>query len=97
MRGYIALVKTVPGGGYKAIFPDLPGCRASGRSVEDALSRAKEALKTHGALLRRRGETMPPPRPSDEVYKIAASHGAIAGACLELRDISMRARLNGMA
>lgn len=94
MRGYIALVMTVPGGGYKAIFPDLPGCRASGRSVEDAMSRARVALKTHAAQMHRRGLPMPAPRPSADVVDESAKHGAVAGACLELRDVSLRARLD---
>lgn len=93
MRGYIAIVKTVPGGGYKAVFPDLPGCRASGRTVEDALARAKTALKAHGAQMIRRGLPLPAPRGSDEVFALAAEHGAVGGACLELRDVSVRMRL----
>ena len=78
MHGYIALVMTVPGGGYKAVFPDLPGCRASGRSVEDALAHARGALKTHAARMHRRGMTMPPPRPSADVVEESAKHNAVA-------------------
>ena len=93
MHGYIVLVLTVPGGGYKAIFPDLPGCRAAGRSVEDALAHARAALKTHAARMHRRGLPLPPPRSSSDVVEESAKHGAVAGACLELRDVSVRARL----
>jgi predicted RNase H-like HicB family nuclease len=94
MHGYIVLVMTVPGGGYKAIFPDLPGCRAAGRSVEDALARARSALRTHAARLHRRGLTLPPPRPSQDVVEESTRHGAVGGACLELRPVSIQARLD---
>lgn len=90
LQGYIALVFRVSGGGYRAEFPDLPGCRCSGVSVEDALARARGALKAHAARLYRRGLAMPPPRSSAEVVDLSAAHGAVAGACLQLRDISVR-------
>ena len=64
MRGYIAIVKTVPGGGYRALFPDLPGCHALGRTIEDALAQAKSALKAYGAQRVRTGLPLPVPRGS---------------------------------
>lgn len=97
MRGYIALVIKVPGGTYRAFFPDLPGCRASGRSVEGALARAKTALKEHAAKMHRRGLPMPQPRPALDVVAEEAKHGAVAGACLELREISLRVAMRRRA
>jgi len=94
MKGYIALVLRQPGGGYRVAFPDLPGCRSSGRSVEDALARARGALKEHAARLYRRGLTLPPPRSAGDVMEEEAKHGAVAGACLQLRDISVQVALD---
>ena len=34
------------GGGYLIEFPDLPGCMADGKTVEEALHEAEDALKT---------------------------------------------------
>jgi predicted RNase H-like HicB family nuclease len=32
---------------YSAYFPDLPGCIASGQTLEDVKSRMREALELH--------------------------------------------------
>jgi len=94
MKGYIALVFRQPGGAYRVAFPDLPGCRSSGRSVEDALARARGALKEHAARMYRRGQALPPPRAAADVVAEEAKHGAVAGACLQLRDISVQVALD---
>lgn len=90
MHGYIALVLKRPEGGYRVTFPDLPGCRAAGRSVEGALGNAKPALKAYATKLRRRGASMPPPRSSIDVIAESAKHGAVAGACIRLTEHSLR-------
>jgi len=35
------------GGGFLAIFPDLPGCLADGETMEEAIMQAKDALKSY--------------------------------------------------
>lgn len=97
MKGYIALVLRQPGGGYRVDFPDLPGCRASGRSVDEALSKARTALRLHAARLYRRGLVLPAPRDADDVFAEEARHGAVAGACIQLRDISVQVAVDRMA
>lgn len=94
MNGYIAVVQRMDGGLYKVIFPDLPGCRASGMSVEEALAKARGALKEHAAKLQRRGIALPSPRPAADVISEEAKHNGIAGACIQLRDISVRVRMS---
>ena len=94
MNGHIAVVQRMDGGLYKAIFPDIPGCRASGRSVEEALARARTALKEHAARLYRRGMALPAPRPAADVIEEEAKHVAIAGACIQVRDISIRVKMS---
>ncbi len=89
MHGYIALV-TKTSGGYSAFFPDLPDCRSDGASVDGAITRARSALKAHAARLHRAGEAMPAPRPAMDVFAEEAKYDAVGGACIELRDISLR-------
>ncbi len=96
MKGYIALVLRQSGGGYRVDFPDLPGCRASGRSVDEALAKARAALKLYAARLYRRGLVLPAPRPADDVLAEEAKHGAVAGACIQLRDISVQVAVDRM-
>lgn len=94
MDGYIALVLREPGGGYRAVFPDIDGCRADGRSVDEALANARSELKAHAARLARDGRTLPGPRPSSDVAALSAKHAAVAGACIQVRDISIRVRVD---
>ena len=93
MNGYIAIVLKRPGGRYEAVFPDIPGLSAAGRGVDDALEAARGALKTHAAERRRAGEAMPQPRPAADVAELSARHGAVGGACIQLRDISVVVRM----
>ena len=94
MNGHIAVVQRMDGGLYKAIFPDLPGCRASGKSVEEALARARTALKEHAARLHRRGMSLPAVCPAADVIEEEAKHNAVAGACIQVRDISVRVKMS---
>jgi len=47
--------------GYSAYAPDLPGCGAAGRSLEEAKTLIAEAIEGHIELLRDRGEKVPEP------------------------------------
>lgn len=49
------------GGGYLAEFPDLPGCMADGKSVEEALHEAEDALKSWLAAAKEFGDVIPEP------------------------------------
>ncbi|MDJ0949950.1 MAG: type II toxin-antitoxin system HicB family antitoxin [Alphaproteobacteria bacterium] len=82
MYGFIALVLPRPDTGFRVEFPDLPGCRCAGVSVEDALARAPRALATYTAALRRRSLAMPAPRPADDMIVESLRLGAVAAACL---------------
>jgi predicted RNase H-like HicB family nuclease len=94
MHGYIALVLRQPGGGYRAVFPDLEGCRAEGRSVDEALANARAEIKAHAVRLARKGGALPAPRPASDVAALSAKHGAVAGACIQVRDLSIQVRLD---
>lgn len=44
---------------WQLIIPDLPGCGVIGKSVDDVLSRAKDAIADHLAILSEYGESIP--------------------------------------
>ena len=94
MDGYIALVLRQPGGGYRAVFPDVEGCRAEGRSVDEALANARSEIKAHVARLARKGAVLPELRPASDVATLSAKHGAVAGACIHVRPLSIQVRMD---
>lgn len=49
------------GGGYFAEFPDLPGCIADGKTVEEALHNAEDALEAWLATAKEFGDPIPEP------------------------------------
>jgi len=49
------------GGGYLAEFPDLPGCMADGKTVEEALHEAKDALQAWLSTANEFGDAIPTP------------------------------------
>jgi predicted RNase H-like HicB family nuclease len=46
---------------WSAYFPDVPGCVATGRTREQTIQRAREALQLHLAGLREDGLELPEP------------------------------------
>ncbi|HEY3739211.1 MAG TPA: type II toxin-antitoxin system HicB family antitoxin [Bryobacteraceae bacterium] len=47
--------------GYGAYVPDLPGCVATGRTIEETRSRMAKALEMHLAAMRADGDPIPEP------------------------------------
>ena len=47
------------GGGYSVTVPALPGCFAQGETVEEAISKAREAIRLHIEGLIEDGEPVP--------------------------------------
>ena len=45
-----------------AYVPDLPGCIATGKTVDDAKERIREAIEMHLKGLREDGDAIPEPR-----------------------------------
>ena len=50
--------------GYSVDVPDLPGCVATGTTVEHARQRISDAIELHLDLMRQSGEVIPVPSPS---------------------------------
>ena len=58
--------------GYSAHIPDLPGCMATGRTLEQTKQRMREAAALHLRGMREDGEAIPRPTTlADEVEAVA--------------------------
>jgi predicted RNase H-like HicB family nuclease len=57
---YIVMIRRT-GTGYSADVPDLPGCVATGMTVEHARQQIAEAAEGHLEVMRESGEPVPPP------------------------------------
>ena len=52
-------------GNYSAYVPDLPGCVATGATVEETEAQIREAIEFH--LVGLRADSLPVPQPSSQV------------------------------
>lgn len=57
---------------YSAYVPDLPGCVATGSTLEEVEEQIREAIAFHLAGLRKDGTSVPPPSSRVEYVDIAA-------------------------
>ena len=65
MKNYIALFEENGKDGYGVVFPDFPGCISAGRTYEEAIRMAHEALSLHAE-----GEKkLPKPRTLGQIKK----------------------------
>src|SRR5713101_2553376 len=60
---YPAVLERGAKGAFGAWFPDFPGCVAGGKSQEQAIERAENALAQAVDVLFERGRPLPPPTP----------------------------------
>ncbi len=67
---YTVVIESSPNN-YAAYVPDLPGCVATGRSREEALTEIREAIALHIESLREHGEPVPQPQATTEVVEVA--------------------------
>lgn len=58
------------GGGYDVVFADLPGCRASGADLAEALCRGATALSLHLGGMIADGDELPIPSPAGEARAV---------------------------
>jgi predicted RNase H-like HicB family nuclease len=59
-------------GNYSAYVPDLPGCVATGATVEEAEAEIKEAIAFHIEGMREDGLPVPAPTSTVEYVELAA-------------------------
>jgi len=57
---------------YSAYVPDLPGCVATGKTVEETETQIREAIEFHLEGLREDGLPIPPPASRVEYVDVAA-------------------------
>ncbi len=67
-----AIVIENAGGNYSAYVPDLPGCVATGATVEETEQAIREAIEFHLDGLREDGNPIPPPSSRVEYVEVAA-------------------------
>jgi len=60
MRGYAVVIEGEEGS-YSAYSPDLPGCVATGHTLDEVEQRIREAVELHLEGLRAYGQIVPPP------------------------------------
>jgi predicted RNase H-like HicB family nuclease len=60
------------GAGYAAYAPDVPGCIATGASIDEVASTLREAIEEHISTLREMGEELPAPHSRVYVIEIAS-------------------------
>lgn len=87
MRTYIALLHKSPGTSYGVTFPDLPGCTSGGRTADQALANAAEALSAHLALMRADGDAIPEPRTIEALRADPAAAEEMDGAIISLVEM----------
>lgn len=67
-----AIVIEKADGNLSAYVPDLPGCVATGATLEEVEGQIREAIEFHIDGLREDGEPVPPPSSRVEYVEIAA-------------------------
>ena len=61
-RQYLVRINKDPGSDWGASVPDLPGCVATGKTIDMALRRIEKAMELHLQGMREDGLKVPPPR-----------------------------------
>ncbi len=67
-----AIVIEKADGNFSAYVPDLPGCVATGATVEETESQIREAIEFHLAGLREDGTPLPQPSSHVEYVEVTA-------------------------
>ena len=98
MSRYVALVDGRTGA-YGVVIPDLPGCSSGGRTMDDAVRNAQEAVSLWVGEMMAQGGKIPAPRTIEAAVADAEIAAAIAeGAALALvplvRDSGRPTRAN---
>ena len=70
MKEYTVIYEQGPGN-WSAYVPDLPGCIATGKTLQETEHQIREAIEFHIQGLRQLGETIP--EPSIEAGKVSVS------------------------
>ena len=77
MARYIALIDG-KAGAYGVVFPDLPGCTAMGKTMDDALANAAAALRDWAEVVEETSGSIPKPRTLEALRRTAEVKSALA-------------------
>jgi predicted RNase H-like HicB family nuclease len=69
-------------GAYGVVVPDLPGCTAMGRTVEEALANAVSAMRDWTEVTEEAGGIVPAPRDPESIGVDAEIRAALAGGAI---------------
>jgi predicted RNase H-like HicB family nuclease len=69
-------------GAYGVVVPDLPGCTAMGRTVEEALANAVSAMRDWTEVTEEAGGVVPAPRDPESIGVDAEIRAALAGGAI---------------
>jgi antitoxin HicB len=58
-RRYKILLREEPEGGYTVTVPVLPGCVTYGKTLDEAIQMAREAIELYIEILAEKGEDIP--------------------------------------
>ncbi|WDE01577.1 type II toxin-antitoxin system HicB family antitoxin [Thalassomonas actiniarum] len=90
MKYPVKLEKELTADHYQITVPDLPGCLAKARTIDEGLTKIDQAIASHMSILAEYGEAIPTPRSIDyyvnQAGQLAQSNGAV-WAIIEI-DIS---------
>ena len=67
-----AIVIENAGPNFSAYVPDLPGCIATGATIDEVQREIREAIELHLEGMREDGDPVPPPSSSVQYVEIAA-------------------------
>lgn len=68
---YVIVIENA-GGNFSGYVPDLPGCVATGSSIEETEQALREAIEFHLKGMREDGDPIPPPSSHVEYIEVAA-------------------------
>lgn len=96
MVSFIAYIRKEADSDYGVEFPDVPGCVTAGRTLDEAIAMAQEALAGHLAALEEEGDVVPVPS-SMEALKDDPHRGDAVVILVEVRpDLLKAERVNVM-
>jgi len=70
LKHYLAILMPGDEGGWRAHFPDFPGCRSEGSTLEGAVMAASAAAIEQVQLLRAQGVSAPRPQRYEELHEL---------------------------
>lgn len=86
-------------GAYGVVVPDLPGCTAMGRTIEEALANTSEAMRDWVEVTEENGGMAPAPRETEEVLadeevRAALAAGAVLASAPFIRESGRPTKAN---